>query len=51
MTTLKEKVTAKLIKRGNNINDVNDMVNLHFDTYSKTNKNVSSIATAIRINY
>ena len=51
MKTLKEKVTAKLIKRGNNPQDVKDMVETHFEYASNAHQTVSTIATAIRIIY
>lgn len=50
-TTLKNKVIAQLIKWGNNENDVNEMVNLHFDSASKNFENVKSIAMYIRTVY
>ena len=51
MTTLKNKVVAKLIKNGNNINDVKDMTNIHFEYASKKYTTVNSIANCIRTIY
>ena len=50
-TTLKNKVIAQLIKWGNNEKEVNEMVNLHFDSASKNFENVKSIAMYIRTVY
>ncbi len=50
-TTLKHKVIAQLIKWGNNEKEVNEMVNLHFDSASKNFENVKSIAMYIRTVY
>ena len=49
--TLRNKVIAKLIKSGNNVNDVNEMVNIHFDQASKNYSSVNTIAQYIRTVY
>ena len=49
--TLKEKVTARLIKNGNNPLDVEKMVNEHFEYASSTYKTVKSISECIRTIY
>jgi hypothetical protein len=49
--TTQEKVIAKLISYGNNIEDVKEMVKLHFEYASSTYKTVSQIAECIRIIY
>ena len=49
--TLKEKVIAKLIKGGNNVDEVNEMVNEHFEYASSTYTTVSKIAECIRTVY
>lgn len=51
MDKLRNKVIAKLIKRGNNVNDVHDMVNKHFDYASKTYSNINAICDCIRTIY
>lgn len=51
MNNLKNKVIAKLIANGNNVNDVQEMVNLHFETASKKFTKVSEICNFIRIVY
>jgi hypothetical protein len=51
MTNLKSKVEAKLIKWGNNVNDVKDMMEKHFEYASSTYSNVNTIAECIRIIY
>lgn len=51
MKNLKEKVTAKLISYGNNVNDVNQMVNLHFENASKKFTTVKEICYFIRTVY
>lgn len=51
MTNLKNKVIQKLIANGNNVNDVKEMVNLHFETASKKFTKVSEICNFIRIVY
>jgi hypothetical protein len=51
MPTLKNKVIAKLIKNGNNINDVKEMINIHFEYASKKYTTVNSIANCIRTIY
>jgi len=50
-TTLRNKVIAKLIKNGNNVNDVNKMVNIHFEQASKNYTSVNTIAQYIRTVY
>ena len=49
--TLKEKVIARLIKWGNNPEDVKKMVDKHFEYASRTYKSVSEISQCIRILY
>ena len=49
--TLKEKVTARLIKNGNNPEDVSKMVNKHFEYASSNYGTVRTIAECIRIIY
>ena len=49
--TLKEKVTAKLIKGGNNSDDVFKMVELHFEQASKLYTTVKCICEYIRTIY
>lgn len=51
MNNLKDKVIQKLIANGNNVNDVHEMVNLHFETASKKFNKVSEICSFIRIVY
>ena len=51
MTTLKNKVIAKLISNGNNENDVLKMVELHFDYASKNYSTVKAISECIRTIY
>jgi hypothetical protein len=51
MTTLKNKVTENLIKKGNNPQEVNKMVNLHFDYASETYSTVKSISECISTIY
>lgn len=53
MTTenLKNKVEAMLIKNGNNIDDVKEMVKLHFDEASKNFTSVRTISEYIRTIY
>ncbi|MGB4985416.1 MAG: hypothetical protein WBO70_06555 [Erysipelotrichaceae bacterium] len=48
---LKNKVEAMLIKNGNNIDDVKEMVNLHFDQASKNFSSVKTISEYIRTIY
>jgi hypothetical protein len=50
MTTL-NKVIAKLIKNGNNVNDVKNMTNIHFEYASNKYTTVNSIANCIRTIY
>lgn len=50
-TTLRNKVIAKLIKAGNNIDDVNEMVNIHFEQASKNYSSVITITQYIRTVY
>ena len=49
--TLRNKVIVKLIKSGNNVDDVNEMVNIHFEQASKNYSSVSTIAQYIRTVY
>jgi hypothetical protein len=49
--TLREKVTARLIKNGNSPEDVIKMVNEHFEYVSSTYTKVSTIAEYIRTIY
>ncbi len=49
--TLKEKVTARLIKNGNNPEDVKKMVDKHFEYASSVYKSVSEISQCIRVIY
>lgn len=49
--TLKEKVTARLIRGGNNPIDVEKMVNEHFEYASRTYKSAKAIAECIRVIY
>ena len=51
MKNLKEKVTAKLIKNGNNIEDVKEMVELHFEYASSKYNTVKTISECIRTIY
>jgi len=51
MKNLKESVIAKLIKNGNNTNEVIKMVELHFEYASSTYKTVKSIAECIKAIY
>ena len=51
MESLKAKVTAKLIKVGNNPEDVSKMVELHFEYASKTYSNLNTICECIRTIY
>lgn len=51
MTTLQEKVTQRLIKNGNNVDDVQEMISLHFNQASKQYTSVNSIANLIRTIY
>lgn len=48
---LKNKVEAMLIKNGNNVNDVKEMVNMHFDEASKNFSSVKTISEYIRTIY
>ena len=50
MTTL-NKVIAKLISNGNNVNDVMEMTDLHFEYASSNYNTVKSIANCIRTIY
>ncbi len=47
MKNLKNKVEARLIKQGNNVDDVKEMIELHFDYASSTYTTVSKIAECI----
>ena len=49
--TLKEKVTARLIKYGNNPIEVKKMVDKHFEYASRAYKSVSEISQCIRVIY
>jgi hypothetical protein len=49
--TTQEKVIAKLISYGNNVEDVKEMVKLHFEEASKRHKNVKDIVYFIRTIY
>ena len=49
--TLKEKVTARLIKNGNNPMEVEKMVDKHFEYASSTHGTVRTIAECIRTIY
>ena len=49
--TLKERVTARLIKNGNNPLEVEKMVNEHFEYASRSYKSVSEISQCIRVIY
>ena len=49
--SLKEKVKTYLIKRGNNLDDVNEMMILHFDEVSIKDMTASEMASWIRIVY
>jgi hypothetical protein len=49
--TLKQKVEDILIKGGNNINDVREMINIHFDQASKIYESPRTIADYIRTIY
>mgnify|MGYP001213157131 CR=1 FL=1 len=51
MTTLRNKVEARLIKNGNNVNDVKEMMNLHFDYAASKYSTVKTIAECIRTIY
>lgn len=47
MTSLKTQVANYLISKGNNTNDVNQMIELHFED-AKRLENIKSIANYIR---
>ena len=47
MKKLRNKVEAKLIKNGNNVEDVKKMMNEHFEYASSTYSTVNSIAECI----
>ena len=51
MESLKAKVTAKLIKGGNNPEDVSKMVELHFEYASNTYTTLKCICECIRTIY
>lgn len=51
MNTLKNQVKQELIKCGNSINDVEEMIYLHFEYASNTYSSVKRIAECIRIIY
>jgi hypothetical protein len=48
---MKNKVEARLIKNGNNVNDVKEMMNLHFEYASSKYSTVKQIAECIRTIY
>ena len=48
---LRDKVEAKLIKDGNNVNDVKEMMAEHFEYAASTYTTVNKIAECIRIIY
>lgn len=50
-TTLRNKVEAKLIKNGNNVNDVKEMMAEHFDYAASQYTTVNKIAECIRTIY
>lgn len=47
MKNLKTQVINYLISKGNNVNDVNEMIELHFESAKRLN-NVKSISKFIR---
>jgi hypothetical protein len=49
--TLKAKVTARLIKNGNNIDDVKEMIAEHFEYAASKYNTVKTIAECIRTIY
>ena len=51
MEVLRNKVEQRLIKNGNNINDVKKMIELHFEYASKTYKGVKRISECISTIY
>jgi hypothetical protein len=51
MTTLRNKVEARLIKNGNSVNDVKEMINLHFEYAASNYSTVKTIAECIRTIY
>ena len=51
MKTLRNKVEARLIKNGNNVNDVKEMMNLHFEYAASNYSTVKTIAECIRTIY
>ena len=51
MKNLRNRVEAKLIKGGNNIQDVSKMMDLHFDYASKHYTTLKSITECIRTIY
>ena len=50
-TAIKSKVESKLIKSGNNIEDVKEMLDLHFEYASSKYNTVKQIAECIRTIY
>ena len=50
-TAIKNKVKARLIKWGSNVNDVENMVNIHFEYASKKYKTVKQISECISAIY
>ncbi len=51
MTITKEKVIAKLVANGNNVNEVNEMVALHFEYASRNYTTLKTICECIRTIY
>ena len=51
MKITKEKVIARLISNGNNVDDVNKMVELHFEYACKTYTKLKTICECIRCIY
>lgn len=51
MKNLRTKVETRLIKNGNNINDVKEMMSLHFDYASSKYNTVKAVSECIRTIY
>lgn len=51
MKNLRKQVESKLIKNGNNINDVKEMIDLHFEYASSKYNTVKNISECIRTIY
>ena len=51
MKNLRKKVQERLIKNGNNVNDVKEMMDLHFEYATSKYSTVKSIAECIRTIY